>query len=73
MTTYYRQCWLGREKQKCIHVAWIPEKYAKFGKVLKIKDVDGYKVLAVGSVRKPEAEVNERSRDFKQTRKASDI
>lgn len=73
MTTYYKQCWLGREGEKFIHVAWIPEKFAKSGKVLRIKDVDGFKVLAIGTARKPEEEVQERSRDFKNTRKASDI
>ena len=72
---YYRQCKLRRGNS--FTTTWIPEKYAKKGKYLKLKNddvwVDGWLVTEVGENRKPEELVKERSQDYKQQRKASDI
>lgn len=53
-------------------VSWIPEKYAKVGKYLKLKDDDGWEVIIVGS-KKDSKEVQRRSVDYRHQRKASDI
>jgi len=68
--TYYRQCILI--KDRTTQTAWIPEKYAKRGKYIKIKEDDGWLVVTVGE-RAAEEQVFERSQDYKRTRKASDI
>ena len=66
----YKQCIL--RKGNIQTTSWIPEKYAKVNKVLKLKAVDGWKVIEVG-VEMDEKEVNERSRDYLKQRKASDV
>ena len=43
---YYRQCELKRGETRM--TSWIPEEFAKVGKVLKLKDVDGWVVFSVG-------------------------
>lgn len=53
-------------------VVWVPEKYAVLGKVVKLIEEDGWEIIEVYNTR-PSAEVNERSQDYKKTRKASDI
>ena len=53
-------------------VSWIPQKFAKKGKVLKLYEVDGWKVVEVWDSME-EKEVVERSRDYRNQRKASDI
>jgi hypothetical protein len=44
---FYKQCSL--EKNGCIHVAWIPEKFAVVNAIVKIKEDnewnDGFKVI----------------------------
>ena len=55
-TLYYRQCCLQRGKTNEVHwttVSWIPEKFAKVGWTLQLKDrhgvwVDGWDVVKVG-------------------------
>jgi hypothetical protein len=42
--TFYRQCHLSKGTTK--EVVWIPEKFAKTGKYLLIKDSDGWRVDA---------------------------
>lgn len=80
---YYKQCVL----QKKIDVytpnriremtTYIPEAFAKVGKYLQILEggewSDGWKVVLAGKVRLDEAYVQERSRDYKHTREASDV
>jgi len=71
---YSRQCIL--RNNKTFTVSYIPEQYAKVGKILKLKEngewKDGWIVEKVGSRRLTE-EVIERSQDYKHQRKASDI
>ena len=67
----YKQCTM--RKKNTIDVAWIPEKFAIVGKYLRIGDDNGWKVEIVSSVTQTDQENNERSQDYKRTRKASDI
>lgn len=67
---YYRQCKL--KKGDTISVAWIPEKFAKRGKWLKIKDEDGWQVIDIYG-RAREDYVLTHSQDYKHQREASDI
>jgi hypothetical protein len=57
-------------------VSWIPEKFAKVGKFVKLKDLeewqDGWEVVEVG-IKKDSKEVQKRSVDYRHQRKASDI
>ena len=43
---FFRQCELKRGKVK--RTSWIPEGFAKVGKVVKLKDEDGWVVSSVG-------------------------
>ena len=49
----YCQCELMKENTR--QVSWIPEKFAKLGKILKLKEngewIDGWKVISVGTAR----------------------
>ena len=65
------QCKL--QKGKSITTSWIPSKYAVKDKFVKLKKVNGWKVLEVFRPSKPSSSVVERSDDYKHTRKASDI
>jgi hypothetical protein len=72
----YRQCQLIKKSIKYGHVltcSWIPEKFAKRGKIVKLKDDDGWEVTIVGSISLDEEDAKDRSQDYKKTRKASDI
>ncbi len=68
--TIFKQCKLQRGNT--FETAFIPDKFAKVGAYLKLKKVDGWKVIEVFSPRTGQ-EVNERSRDHLKTRNASDI
>ena len=74
MGLFYRQCSLRKKTKETSHtqVSWIPERYAIKGKFLKLKEDNGWEVLSVGA-KQPASVVNQRSRDWKKTRKASDI
>ncbi len=72
---HHRQCEL--EKVSLRTTSWIPESFAKRGKILKLKRDDGvwddgWRVVGVGA-RMTTAETIERSVDFKYQRKGSDI
>lgn len=67
---HYKQCVL--EKCKVKQTAWIPEQFAHAGKILKIKDNNGWKVVEVGSQRFDQAYVLEREQDYKNQALASD-
>jgi hypothetical protein len=67
---FYRQCLL--KKKNSYLTSWLPEKFAKCGKYIKLIDDDGWKVMAVWS-RLSEKEVMENSRDYLSQRAASDI
>lgn len=75
------QCTLLRRVGTCggveVKVAFIPEKYAILGDTLKIKHpvhgwIDGYIVDGIGQSATKD-DVTTLSRDFKRTRKASDL
>lgn len=65
-------CQCKLKKGDTYQTIWIPEKYAKVGKYLKLKDDDGWEVIIVGS-KKDSKEVQRRSVDYRHQRKASDI
>lgn len=69
-----RQCRMRKSIRGCdsFLISWIPEKFAKVGKFLKLKGEDGWEVVDVFT-RKCAKEVNERGQDYKRTRLASDI
>lgn len=65
-------CQCKLKKGDVYTVVWIPEKYAKVGKYLKLKDDDGWEVVEV-CTKKDSKEVQKRSVDYRHQRKASDI
>lgn len=66
-----RQCSL--RKGNASHTAWIPTKFAKIGKVLKIKGVDGFVVEQCGDLVMPSSYIIKASDDYKKQRETSDI
>lgn len=76
---YVRQCILIKKDGDATHqmVSWIPEKYAKIGKILKLKDdnewSNGWVVESVSSERRSSKEQREKSRGYKHHRKITDI
>lgn len=73
--THYRQCRLL--KGDAVTTSWIPEKFAKKGKYLKLRKnnewVDGWLVVEVGDTRQPEEFVLARSQDYRHQRDVSDV
>jgi hypothetical protein len=72
---FHRHCLLQKGNVKT--TAWIPEKFAKLDKYISLKYDeddwnDGWKVIYVGT-RLGTKYMLERSQDYKQTRKASDV
>lgn len=67
---FHIQCLLRKNSR--LQTAWIPEKYARVGKFLTLKESPGWEVIKKYSKMKS-TEVKERSQDFKHQRKASDI
>ena len=67
----YKQCILN--KGNITQTSWIPEKFAVIGKFLRLENDNGWEVKAVSSIALNEETVNSNSRDYKRTRKASDI
>ena len=65
-----RQCKL--KKGNTYQTSWIPDKFAKVGKYIKLKDDDGWEVVEVGSIMDSK-EVQKRISDYRHQRKASDI
>lgn len=74
--TTHTQCKLTRGDTQ--YICWLPTKYAILGKFLKLKDREtdtwenGWQVKETFSTMNSDY-VADRSRDFKRTRKASDI
>lgn len=64
------QCKL--KKDNTFTHSWIPEKYAKKGKFIKLKEDDGWEVIHVGSMMDSK-KVQQRSTDYRNQRKMSDI
>ena len=71
---YYRQC--GFKRGNRYTTAWVMEGL-KVGNIVSFKsmqtDFDNWEVISVGDIRLTEAEVYDRSIDYKRTREASDI
>lgn len=65
-------CQCKLKKGNKFQVSWIPEKYTKLGKFLKLKEDNGWEVIEIFA-KKNSKEVDKRSRDYKYQRKASDI
>lgn len=73
----YVQCQLQNKSRN--QVSWIPEEFAKIGKILELKDYGkkkkwskGWEVISVG-IKRSHAYVLDREMNYKKTRKASDI
>ncbi|MEO7720024.1 MAG: hypothetical protein ABIY70_27820 [Capsulimonas sp.] len=68
----YVQC--GLQRGSVAQVAWIPQRHAVIGRNVALTEPDknGWTVISVGAAL-PEACVMERSRDYRQTRRASDV
>ena len=70
----YVQC--GLQRGSVAQVAWIPQRHAVIGQNVALTEPDksknGWTVISVGTAL-PEAYVMERSRDYRETRRASDI
>lgn len=78
-TDFHRQCKLSRQKNGKVEilVTWLPEEYAKVGKVLEIEMEsgeweNGWAVCEVHT-RKKSKEVAERERDHRKHRSVSDV
>lgn len=67
---YHCQCEL-KKRNKC-RVLWIPEKYAKVGKVLRLINDNGWEVTSV-NLKMESRIVRERSVDYRNQRKMSDV
>ncbi len=74
MIAILSKSWLERGTAR--QMAWIPEKFAIVGRFVRLIEAgvseDGWLVVGVGT-RLLESYVRERSQDYKQTRRASDI
>jgi len=72
------QCWLKQHNQiyDTSTTSWIPEKFAKLGKILQLKNLNGWsngwEVISVGA-RKSSSFVIERSSDYRTHRNGSDV
>lgn len=68
----YIQCEIVRDG--FLEVAWLPKIFAVEGKLLNITGVEGYRVARVyRETEMPYEVLNDNSRDYLRTRKASDI
>ena len=65
-------CQCRLRKAFSYQTVWIPDKYAKIGNFVKLKEDDGWEVVGVYT-KKDSKEVQKRSMDYKHQRKASDI
>lgn len=77
---YLRQCKLERKVENGIAtlVSYIPEKFAKLGKIIKLKNeegewTDGYKVASVSEQRMSSSQIVRTEMAHKRQRRASDI
>jgi len=71
----YKQCVLHLKKGKGFikETAWIPLKFAKKGRILKIRDIDGWSVVSVSSQIATLYDIDRMSRESDKQREASDI
>ena len=68
---FYRQCALKRGSTS--QVAWIPEEFARVGKVLRIKEQDGWMVLSVSPTRESRDVLSDREREHIHHRSVTDV
>lgn len=71
----HTQCILRRASGST-QVSWIPTKFAQEGRILELDEdgrANGWTVAKVWDFRVPSAYLQERERDFKNHRKATDI
>ena len=70
-TTYYRQCKM--QKNNSFQVSWIPEQFARKGKVIKLLEDsgwdDGWIVIEVGPYRHSEKDLPDSHDEIKSHRK----
>ncbi len=66
-----KQCIL--RKGTIEQTAWIPVKYAVIGKFVKLNEDNGWEIISTGMEIRSSDYVDDRSQDYKRTRKASDI
>ena len=75
MMKTHTQCRLRRDGST--QVAWIPTEHATVGAILRIKEgavwEEGWEVVEAYDLALPSAVVEERSRDYRKHRKATDI
>jgi hypothetical protein len=78
MSESYKQCILEKNKESGVstqtaavsrQIAWIPSKFAVVGKLVKLKDENGWRVVSVGKMDLLWPEVNEQSRYHEKLRK----
>jgi hypothetical protein len=77
---YMRQCTFTKPTKDGVSqtTSWIPEEFAKLNKYVKLKNesdewIDGWQVISVSENRRTYEECNDRSQDYKNQAKASDI
>lgn len=70
MSESFRQCEL--HKGSLVRVAWIPSKFAKVGKIVRLHDDDGWRVVKVTSKMSSDF-IRNREYDYRYQRRASDI
>ena len=66
-----KQCTLRKGSTE--QTSWIPSKFAIIGKFVKLNGDNGWEITAVGMENRSSDYVDDRSQDYKRTRKASDI
>jgi hypothetical protein len=71
----YKQCSLKRRTSKgyAYTTSWLPIKFAILGKILKLKDIDGWKVISVNDEERTQEQVNMLSREYLKHRNITDI
>ena len=67
----YKQCLL--RKGDTSYMAWIPEKFAKKGKYVRLRGDNGWEVVFASNLCLEEQEIADRSQDYRRHRRATDI
>jgi len=60
-TEWYRQCRLRRGRAE--QVAWLPEQHAVLARWLRLRDDNGWQVIAVMPTRQPYSQIRARERE----------
>lgn len=67
----HTQCNLAKGNLR--DTCWIPSKFAVLGKIIRIKEEDGWEVIGVGNMKMASEEIEKRKNDYRTQRQASDI